>query len=150
VLIELGASRTPVRACLGDFGTSKEATSTLLDTRVGTPRFMAPEVLRSSQYDGRSADVFSAGLVIFELLSGLPITRATFRDDEGEGLEFPSGLRSALLEQESASIAVLVGLDGESYLLRNCTDRRPSRRPTIDEVRRRVFPTLAGDDEADA
>jgi serine/threonine protein kinase len=36
---------------------------------LGTPAYVAPEALRSSQYDGR-ADIWSFGIIMFELLTG--------------------------------------------------------------------------------
>ena len=61
-------------AKLSDFGTAKllEA-ETLSLTRdgalMGTPSYMAPEQLLSRDLDGR-ADIFSAGIVLYEVLSG--------------------------------------------------------------------------------
>jgi eukaryotic-like serine/threonine-protein kinase len=38
---------------------------------IGTPRYMAPEQMRGSQVD-RRADLFAAGAILFEMLSGRP------------------------------------------------------------------------------
>lgn len=56
---------------LADFGLSKRAVRTR--TRCGTPEYTAPELAdpRShSTYDGRAADLFSLGVVLYEMLTG--------------------------------------------------------------------------------
>ncbi len=62
-------------AVLGDFGIARAADATGAVTRtgavVGTPLFMSPEQLRGKQVDGRS-DLYSLGVVAFQLLSGRP------------------------------------------------------------------------------
>jgi len=52
-----------------DFGVSRVLTTSLMTT-VGTPTFMAPEVLGGKTVYTELADVYSFGLVIYELLSG--------------------------------------------------------------------------------
>jgi len=58
-----------------DFGLARRAdvTSTLTKTGVilGTPAYMAPEVLRG-QAATAASDVYGAGIVLFELLTGVP------------------------------------------------------------------------------
>lgn len=55
---------------LGDFGHSRRVGDRLLrNYSLGTPRYMAPEILTRTPYDGFQADVFSAGVVLFMLLT---------------------------------------------------------------------------------
>ena len=42
----------------------------VLSSRVGTPAYVAPEVVTQASYDGFAADVFSTGAVLFALLTG--------------------------------------------------------------------------------
>jgi serine/threonine protein kinase len=51
--------------------------------RVGTERFMAPEILEGKPYKGTAADVFSLGVVIFILVTGvMPFSTSSSPDDE--------------------------------------------------------------------
>lgn len=56
---------------VADFGVSRMDTAGLTQTgaMIGTPSYMAPEQCRGDAVDART-DVFSAGVVLFELLSG--------------------------------------------------------------------------------
>jgi serine/threonine protein kinase len=53
-------------AKLGDFGFSKQAGDTAVQTVCGTPYYVAPEIWRSEPY-GRRADVWSLGVLIYEI-----------------------------------------------------------------------------------
>ena len=53
---------------LGDFGVAKVASRTTAGTRVGTFRYMAPEVYNGRPY-GATADVYSLGLVLYWMLN---------------------------------------------------------------------------------
>jgi BR serine/threonine kinase len=52
-----------------DFGFARWMRSNLADTACGSPHYTAPEVIAGLQYDGRGADVWSAGAILFALLA---------------------------------------------------------------------------------
>jgi serine/threonine protein kinase len=55
---------------VADFGVARvQAQSGVMTAETGTYRWMAPEVIEHKPYD-RKADIFSFGIVLWELLTG--------------------------------------------------------------------------------
>jgi serine/threonine protein kinase len=52
-----------------------------LITRVGTSNYMAPELHLGLAYDGRSDDLFAAGIIIFMMLTARPPFMCAKKDD---------------------------------------------------------------------
>jgi len=87
---------------ISDFGlsalytgsTEDNSRATLLHTTCGTPNYVAPEVLNDKGYDGRAADVWSMGVILYVLLAGYlpfdePIMSALFRKIQKADFEYP-------------------------------------------------------------
>ena len=71
---------------LGDFGIAKTAERTTSGTKIGTYKYMAPEVYNNRPY-GASADIYSLGLVLYWLLNErrtpfLPLDRVPSASEE--------------------------------------------------------------------
>lgn len=77
---------TVAKTQLCDFGYAKhEELQSAPDSKVGTPAYLAPEVITTttgSTYDGKIADVWSCGVLLYVMLCGAyPFERAQDRDD---------------------------------------------------------------------
>ncbi|CAA7407366.1 unnamed protein product [Spirodela intermedia] len=56
---------------VSDFGLSVlRKPGDMLSTACGSPSYVAPEVIFHNKYDGAAADIWSCGVILFELLSG--------------------------------------------------------------------------------
>lgn len=105
---------------IADFGLSAVASElTQDDARVGTPRYMAPEQLRGEGVSVRS-DIFSLGLVLFELFTG----KGAF---QGSTLDELMHAHDASRPDARAHVATLA--PAIDTLLRRCLARDPDKRP---------------------
>lgn len=86
---------------ISDFGLSalysgtEDTRSALLHTTCGTPNYVAPEVLADKGYDGRTADVWSCGVILYVLLAAFlpfdePTMSALFRKIQNAEFSYPS------------------------------------------------------------
>jgi len=91
---------------ISDFGLSALYTgegddvsrTTLLHTTCGTPNYVAPEVLNDKGYDGRAADVWSCGVVLYVLLAGFlpfdePHMSALFKKIQKAEFDYPGFIK---------------------------------------------------------
>ncbi|KPM07628.1 serine/threonine kinase SAD-1-like protein, partial [Sarcoptes scabiei] len=56
---------------IADFGmASLQIDGSMLETSCGSPHYASPEIIRGEKYDGRQADVWSVGVILYALLVG--------------------------------------------------------------------------------
>ncbi|KAK1356474.1 Sucrose non-fermenting-1-related protein kinase 2.4 [Heracleum sosnowskyi] len=126
----LDGSPTP-RLKICDFGYSKSA---LLHSQpkstVGTPAYIAPEVLSRKEYDGKIADVWSCGVTLYVMLVGA----YPFEDPED-----PRNFRKTIgrIMSVQYSIPDYVRVSAECrHLLFQIFVANPSKRITIPEIKK--------------
>ncbi|CDW82865.1 protein kinase superfamily protein [Stylonychia lemnae] len=83
---------------LADFGLARRYQSEdLFETTCGTPIYMAPEIQRKETYD-QKADLWSVGVILFELVAGVPPFMGRNREElklnvEKGNYRFPPGVQ---------------------------------------------------------
>jgi eukaryotic-like serine/threonine-protein kinase len=123
-----------------DFGVAKLLNADLTSTGklLGTPRYMAPEQVRSLPVDGR-ADIYCLGLIIYELLAGRP------------AIDCKEAAAVLLKQANDSPPPIDLGGDGPPGLLRlvdqmlaKSADERPQTMAAVVEALEALLHTLEG------
>ncbi|KAJ7391065.1 Serine/threonine-protein kinase brsk1 [Desmophyllum pertusum] len=114
---------------VADFGMAslQVGDNAMLETSCGSPHYACPEVIRGEKYDGRKADVWSCGVILYALLVGaLPF------DDEN--------LRNLLekVKRGHFSIPVFIPTDVQE-MIKGMINVDPAKRITMEEVKTHSF-----------
>ncbi|XP_068717478.1 serine/threonine-protein kinase BRSK2-like [Montipora capricornis] len=123
---------------VADFGMAslQVGDNAMLETSCGSPHYACPEVIRGEKYDGRKADVWSCGVILYALLVGaLPF------DDEN--------LRTLLekVKKGHFSIPVFIPTDVQQ-MIKGMITVDSGKRITMEEVKRHPFLTSFKDELA--
>ncbi|CAE8737174.1 unnamed protein product, partial [Polarella glacialis] len=115
---------------LGDFGIAKVLDHTAAEaiTMIGTPIYLAPEVCHSKPY-GVKADVWSLGVVLYELLALEP---------PFAGSNIASLINNIVTGTPKPVSTALYG-EGLRELLSQMLNKQPQGRPTVEQVLGRAF-----------
>ncbi|XP_019171847.1 PREDICTED: serine/threonine-protein kinase SRK2A [Ipomoea nil] len=123
-----GSAAPRLKIC--DFGYSK---SSLLHSRpkstVGTPAYIAPEVLSRREYDGKLADVWSCGVTLYVMLVG-----AYPFEDQEDPKNFRKTIQRIMSVQYRIPDYVHISQDCR-HLLSRIFVANPSRRITIKDIK---------------
>ncbi|KAK9815615.1 hypothetical protein WJX72_006892 [[Myrmecia] bisecta] len=118
---------------VADFGLAGITTpfSGNLRSACGTPEFTAPEIVRGKEYDGSSVDIWSLGVILYELMQGhLPFKAPT-----------QSGLFKSIVAGTYAPLPEAASPECRNLVAKMLTGNA-EKRITMDEIRR--HPWLLG------
>ncbi|XP_075890499.1 serine/threonine-protein kinase BRSK2 isoform X3 [Nelusetta ayraudi] len=121
---------------IADFGmASLQVGDSLLETSCGSPHYACPEVIRGEKYDGRRADVWSCGVILFALLVGaLPFDHDNLRQ---------------LLEKVKSGVFHMphfIPPDCQS-LLKGMIEVNPEKRLTLEAIQKHAWYLSGGRNE---
>ncbi len=114
---------------ISDFGLSTllKHNDEMIQNACGTPNYLAPEVIKQSEYLGQAADIWSAGVILFNMVTGLN----PFHDDD----------QSVLLKNILSGNA-----DYPKYLSKQLVDLlskifvpQPRNRYTIEQIKEHIW-----------
>lgn len=129
-LLDAAEPQPNVKIC--DFGYSKnEFVDSRPKTVSGTPDYIAPEVLMADQYDGKKADIWSCGVMLYVMVTGvLPFAKRG--DDRGNNL---IRLQQMFPRIVAAEFQQPLHVSAEcQHLLSRMLTPDPARRVTIGEI----------------
>jgi len=123
---------------LADFGATGQLTDTMTkcNTFVGSPYWMAPEVMTQNKYDGK-ADIWSLGITCIEMATGKP-PNATVHPMQVIAL-IPNKPPPKLTESETVKFS-----DEFKEFVSRCLVKKATERPNINELLRLNFVKRAG------
>lgn len=127
-----GSPEPRLKIC--DFGYSKSAVlHSQPKSTVGTPAYIAPEVLSRKEYDGKIADVWSCGVTLYVVLVG-----AYPFEDPDDPRNFKTTIARILSVHYSIPDYVRVSKDC-NHLLSRIFVANPEKRITIEEIRKHTW-----------
>mmetsp|Transcript_254 Transcript_254/g.221 ORF Transcript_254/g.221 Transcript_254/m.221 type:complete len:356 (-) Transcript_254:67-1134(-) len=112
---------------IADFGFAKNFTISFLDTKLGTPMFMAPDILVNQIY-GKEVDMWSIGVITYLILSGHP----PFNDESGNWMNLQRKIIHGQFEFESEIWDNIS--EPAKQLINGLLNVNPARRLTAEQV----------------
>lgn len=121
---------------LGDFGFARRVEGRLKPGAYGTVCYNSPEVRMQLPFDGKAADIFSCGVLLFKLVAGhLPYRPSSIRPDLSRLTSDPETYWKDVETKLERSLYVPVRFSAElKELLGWLLDYMPKRRPSVQQV----------------
>ena len=136
----LVTSEPDFTAKLTDFGEARATELNLAMTTVGTPIFMAPEILRHDHYDSK-VDVYSFGICLVTMMRGEENVVKYFfealrkhmnkKNTTGIGINI---LNNRMMNTNFRPILPTQLYPGLAKLISECWSNNPEERPTFDDI----------------
>ena len=121
---------TELNLKLLDFGLASRSNIDSLTDMVGSILYMSPEIHEGNTYSGTKADLFSVGVILYQIVTG----KSPFSEASKEDL-FYSQLVEGQIENFFQMKEVEHLSSGFKDLITRLLAYDPSERPTIDEIR---------------
>jgi len=126
------------QVCLFDFGFARELEICRADEICGTPRYMAPEVLRGEGHSLKS-DVYSFGVVLHEVATLYQRKRSkkTLIESQDDLISICNSLSELQLNE--------VPCEKVKSLIEECLSVDPEKRPSFENIVKRLVIAVRGD-----
>ncbi|KAH0786265.1 CAMK family protein kinase [Histomonas meleagridis] len=109
---------------IADFGFARFTKTNIAETSCGSPHYAAPEIIKGHPYDGRKADIWSCGVILYALLAGfLPFDDTSIRTLLSKVKQGKYTLQSTFS-------------DGAKELIKGLLTVDPAKRITISEIKK--------------
>ena len=113
-----------------DFGLSDSGNLSEISGAVGSPSYVAPEVLEEFQYDGRKVDLFSMGVLLFIIVQGkFPHGTKILKD------KYNDMIRKKRYDAYFKAVDGMQLTPGFKDLIVRLLAYNPQERPTIAQIR---------------
>eukprot|EP01130_Rhizamoeba_saxonica_P001293 TRINITY_DN11172_c0_g1_i1.p1 TRINITY_DN11172_c0_g1~~TRINITY_DN11172_c0_g1_i1.p1 ORF type:complete len:462 (-),score=111.47 TRINITY_DN11172_c0_g1_i1:38-1423(-) len=127
IFVMLDSHNNITQLAIGDFDSAKKVSAhTMAKTYVGTPDYMAPEVVSQTGSYSKKVDIWSLGMLLFELITlHRPYHDVNFY------------LVPELIKMGKRPNMNKVGLQYQylSDIWLKCTERKPEKRPSLESLR---------------
>ena len=117
-----------------DLGLSDSGNLKTLTGAVGSPSYVAPEVLEQTVYDGTKVDLFSMGVLLFIMVKGQFPHGTKILEDKYYDL-----IKNRMYDEYFEAVDSTDLSEEFKDLIMSLLDYEPSKRPSISQIRAHIF-----------